>query len=176
MENEQKIYNMPEEERMDYIRNFTNGLKDIDENDVKQIETDYYNKVFVLLNNGNLYIDGELIDNKIKQIYMLDGMRLYKISEENIIKPIYGDDIFDDMDKYINNSNCSYKKVVTTTLNLVALTEEGQIKALCGISTGFGIEPENFKNVEDIVIIQETEDVEVPYILKNNEYRPLYIE
>ena len=171
-----KIYNMPEDERRDYIKYQTDGLKNINEKDVKQIETDYYNKVFVLLNNGNLYMDGELIDSKISKIYMFDGMHLYKITEDNKIIPIYEDDIMDNRDKYLNNENCYYKKIVTSTLHIVALTEDGNIRALHGLPTGLGIEPENFKDVEDVMIVQETKDIEVPYIFKNKEYKPLYIE
>ena len=171
---ETKIYNMPEDERMDYIKYQTDGLTNIEENDIKQIETDYYNKVFVLLNNGNLYRDGDLIDNKICKIHMFDGMHLYKITEDNKIKPIYEDDIMDNIDKYLNNENCSYKKIVTSTLHIVALTTDGNVRAIHGLPTGLGIEPENFKNVEDISIVEETKDIEVPYIFKNKEYKPLY--
>ena len=173
---ETKIYNMPEDEKMDYIRYQTNGLNNIEEKDIKQIETDYYNKVFVLLENGNLYRDGELIDNKISKIYMFDGQHLYKITEENKIRPIYEDDIWDNIDKYLNNNNCSYKKIVTSTLHIVALTTDGDVIAIHGLPTGLGIEPENFKNVEDISIVKESKDIEVPYIFKNNAYKPLYIE
>lgn len=173
---ETKIYNMPEDERMDYIRYQTDGLKNIEEKDIKQIETDYYNKIFVLLNNGNLYRDGELIDNKISKIYMFDGQHLYKITEENKIRPIYEDDIWDNIDKYLNNNNCSYKKIVTTTFHIVALTADGIVRAIHGLPTGLGIEAENFKNVEDISIVQETKGIEIPYIFKNNTYKPLYIE
>lgn len=173
---ETKIYNMPEDERMDYIRYQTDGLTNIEEKDIKQIETDYYNKVFVLLNNGNLYRDGEQIDNKINKIYMFDGKHLYKITEDNKIRPIYEDDIWDNIDKYLNNNNCSYKKIVTSILHIVALTIDGEIRAIHGLPTGLGIEPENFKNVEDISIVQETKDIEVPYIFKNKEYKLLYIE
>lgn len=170
-----KIYNMPEEERMDYIRYQTNGLINIEEKDIKQIETDYYNKVFALLKNGNLYRDGELIDNKVSKIYMFDGMHLYKITEDNKIRPIYEDDIWDNVDKYLNNNNCSYKKIVTSAFHIVALTIDGDIKAMHGLPIGLGIEPENFKNVQDIIIVEEAEDIEMPYILKNAQRKPLYI-
>lgn len=152
------------------------GDIDIKKYDIKQIEIDYYNKVFILLNNGNLYRNGELIDNKICKIYMFDGQHLYKITEENKIRPIYEDDIWDNKDKYLNNNNCSYKKIVTSTLHIVALTVDGNVIAIHGLPTGLGIEPENFKNVEDISIVKESKDIEVPYIFKNKTYKPLYIE
>ena len=100
-EDDLKIYNIDGIKRIFYIKKYTNGLNNINLKYVKQIETDYYNKVFVLLNNGNLYRDGDLIDNNICKIYMLDGMHLYKITEDNKIKPIYEDDIMDNIDKTI---------------------------------------------------------------------------
>ena len=105
-------------------------LKYNENKDIKQIETDHYNKVFVLLNNGKLYRNGELIDAKVSQIYMVDDMHLYKITEENKIIPIYEDDLWDKADKYLNNDNCSYKKIITNSLHIVAITEDGDVREI----------------------------------------------
>lgn len=165
-----KIYNIDGIKRIFYIKKYTNGLNNINLKYVKQIETDYYNKVFVLLNNGNLYRDGDLIDNNICKIYMLDGMHLYKITEDNKIKPIYEDDIMDNIDKYLNNEDYKYKKIISDSLYLVALTEEETIKssALSGIP--IGIIPENFVGVDDIFIKEDK-----PYIIKQGKEIPLYV-
>lgn len=169
-EDDLKIYNIDGIKRIFYIKKYTNGLNNINLKYVKQIETDYYNKVFVLLNNGNLYRDGDLIDNNICKIYMLDGMHLYKITEDNKIKPIYEDDIMDNIDKYLNNEDYKYKKIISDSLYLVALTEEGTIKssALSGIP--IGIIPENFVGVDDIFIKEDK-----PYIIKQGKEIPLYV-
>ena len=169
-EDDLKIYNIFGIKRIFYIKKYTNGLNNINLKYVKQIETDYYNKVFVLLNNGNLYRDGDLIDNNICKIYMLDGMHLYKITEDNKIKPIYEDDIMDNIDKYLNNEDYKYKKIISDSLYLVALTEEGTIKssALSGIP--IGIIPENFVGVDDIFIKDDN-----VYIIKQGKEISLYV-
>lgn len=169
-EDDLKIYSIDGIKRIFYIKKYTNGLNNINLKYVKQIETDYYNKVFVLLNNGNLYRDGDLIDNNICKIYMLDGMHLYKITEDNKIKPIYEDDIMDNIDKYLNNEDYKYKKIISDPLYLVALTEEGTIKssALSGIP--IGIIPENFVGVDDIFIKDDN-----VYIIKQGKEISLYV-
>ena len=169
-EDDLKIYNIDGIKRIFYIKKYTNGLNNINLKYVKQIETDYYNKVFVLLNNGNLYRDGDLIDNNICKIYMLDGMHLYKITEDNKIKPIYEDDIMDNIDKYLNNEDYKYKKIISDPLYLVALTEEGTIKSSVLSGIPIGIIPENFVGVDDIFIKEDK-----PYIIKQGKEISLYV-
>lgn len=169
-EDDLKIYSIDGIKRIFYIKKYTNGLNNINLKYVKQIETDYYNKVFVLLNNGNLYRDGDLIDNNICKIYMLDGMHLYKITEDNKIKPIYEDDIMDNIDKYLNNEDYKYKKIISDSPYLVALTEEGTIKSIVLSGIPIGIIPENFVGVDDIFIKEDK-----PYIIKQGKEIPLYV-
>lgn len=169
-EDDLKIYNIDGIKRIFYIKKYTNGLNNINLKYVKQIETDYYNKVFVLLNNGNLYRDGDLIDNNICKIYMLDGMHLYKITEDNKIKPIYEDDIMDNIDKYLNNEDYKYKKIISDPLYLVALTEEGTIKSSVLSGIPIGIIPENFVGVDDIFIKDDN-----VYIIKQGKEITLYV-
>lgn len=169
-EDDLKIYSIDGIKRIFYIKKYTNGLNNINLKYVKQIETDYYNKVFVLLNNGNLYRDGDLIDNNICKIYMLDGMHLYKITEDNKIKPIYEDDIMDNIDKYLNNEDYKYKKIISDSLYLVALTEEGTIKSIVLSGIPIGIIPENFVGVDDIFIKEDK-----PYIIKQGKEIPVYV-
>lgn len=174
-----KIYNMPEKERMDYIKYQTDALNGIDEKEIKQIESNITNYVYVLLKNGDLYEDGKKIDTNIERIYMFDGDHLYKINKENQIIPLrntYNWNNWDNTDKYLNNENCKYKKIVTSTLHIVALTGEGNVRAIHSLPTGLGIEPENFKNVENITIVEDSQGIETPYIYKDKEYKTLYIE
>lgn len=174
-----KIYNMPEKERMDYIKYQTDALNEIDEKEVKQIESNINNYVYVLLKNGDLYEDGKKIDTNIERIYMFDGDHLYKINKENQIIPLrntYNWNNWDNTDKYLNNENCKYKKIVTSTLHILALTGEGNVRAIHSLPTGLGIEPENFKNVENITIVEDSQGIETPYIYKDKEYKTLYIE
>ena len=155
---------------MNYIRNNTEALKGIDESKIKQIEADYDNNVFVLLEDGSLYKDGEKLDSNISQIYMFDGLRLYKITKDNKIQPIDDTKQCDDIDRYMNNNNTSYKKIITSTMQIVALTEEGNIKTINNYF-GLGVIPENFSNVEDISIVKQNEYEEIIYIYKDKEKR-----
>ena len=166
-----KIYNMPENKRIDYIINNTYGLKGIEEENVKQIETDFYDNVFVLTIDSKLYKNGELVDKKIKEIHMLDGCHLYKVTNDNKIRPIDDDWTWDDMDTYLNNNDCSYKKILFSTMNIVALTNNGEIREIHQYPSC--IIPENYVGVEDIKI-EEVNGLDIPYIYKNNHYIKLY--
>ena len=168
-EDDLKIYNIFGIKRIFYIKKYTNGLNNINLKYVKQIETDYYNNIYVLLDNGYLLENGELQDNDIDRLYMANGFSLYKITNDNIIKPI--DDVYkSDLDIYLNNEDYKYKKIISDPLYLVALTEEGTIKsrALSGIP--IGIIPENFVGVDDIFIKDDN-----VYIIKQGKEISLYV-
>lgn len=168
-EDDLKIYNIFGIKRIFYIKKYTNGLNNINLKYVKQIETDYYNNIYVLLDNGYLLENGELQDNDIDRLYMVNGFSLYKITNDNIIKPI--DDVYkSDLDIYLNNEDYKYKKIISDLLYLVALTEEGTIKssALSGIP--IGIIPENFVGVDDIFIKDDN-----VYIIKQGKEISLYV-
>ena len=168
-EDDLKIYNIDGIKRIFYIKKYTNGLNNINLKYVKQIETDYYNNIYVLLDNGYLLENGELQDNDIDRLYMVNGFSLYKITNDNIIKPI--DDVYkSDLDIYLNNEDYKYKKIISDPLYLVALTEEGTIKssALSGIP--IGIIPENFVGVDDIFIKDDN-----VYIIKQGKEISLYV-
>lgn len=168
-EDDLKIYNIFGIKRIFYIKKYTNGLNNINLKYVKQIETDYYNNMYVLLDNGYLLENGELQDNDIDRLYMVNGFSLYKITNDNIIKPI--DDVYkSDLDIYLNNEDYKYKKIISDPLYLVALTEEGTIKssALSGIP--IGIIPENFVGVDDIFIKDDN-----VYIIKQGKEISLYV-
>ena len=167
----EKIYNMSDEEKMNYIKYNTNGLKGIPEENIKQIETDFYDNVFVLTLEGILYKNGELIDGNIEQIYMFDGCHLYKVTDNNQIRPIEEDKKWDDIDTYLNNNDCSYKKILFSTMNIVALTNNGKIREIHQYPAC--IVPENYMDVEDIKI-EEIDGLDTPFIYKNNQYIKLY--
>lgn len=178
----EKIYNMPEEKRKEYLKNFTCIFEKLEEKEILQIETNFDNRVFVLTTNGLLYrtelYDNELdlISENISKIYYLDGQNLYKITEENIILPIEDDYIWNNTDIYLNNNNCKYKKIETSQMHIVLLTQDGNVRALCGGYPNLGIIPENFIDVEDITIVDNELGIDMPYIYKNNMFMELYEE
>ena len=55
-----KIYHIADEqEKIKYIQNNTNALNGINLDDIKQIETNFDNNVYVLLKNGEVYKDNK---------------------------------------------------------------------------------------------------------------------
>lgn len=99
---------------------------------------------------------------------MLDGFDLYMITKDNMVISITDSD--DNIDKYLNNNNCKYKKIIYNILTFVALTNEGRVIATTCDPSGFGVIPEHFIDVDDILFIED-----VPYIVKGNETRPLFL-
>ena len=173
---------MSEASKEKYFETHTCIYKKIDKKDIVQIETDFDDVIYVLTKTGKvfkteLYYDKiEEIDENIKKLYMLDGVHLYKITNENIILPIEDMKVWDNTDKYLNNDNCKYKKIETSILHIVLLTNEGNVRALSGGYTNLGIIPENFQDVDDISIVVSEDEIDMPYIYKNQEFKKLYIQ
>lgn len=174
-----KIYNMPENEQEEIFKSCV--YNKLNKNEIKQIETDFYNNIYVLKNNGKLYktsqydVDLEYICMDIVKIFYINGMDLYILTSENIILPIDNDKVWNNVDEYLNNNNCKYKKVETSKMHMVALTEDGYVRAI-SCYPSLGILPENFVNVDDITIVEDEDGIDMPYIYKDNEFVELYIE
>lgn len=175
-----KIYNMPKREQEECLKNFTCIYKKFDKTKIKQIETDFDNNIYVLTNLGKLYKTLqyedklEFLSDNIIKICFIDGINLYKITNENIILPIEDNEKWSNVDKYLNNNNCKYKKIETSKMNIVLLTENGNVRALSGYPN-LGIIPDNFINIEDITIFEDEYEIDMPYIYKNNKWQELYI-
>lgn len=163
-----KIYHLEGQlkEKIEYLSNNTDYLKSIDINDITQIETDFDNNVYVVLNNGELYINGEIKNYEIDKIYMLDGFTFYKITKSQMVIPMREMENWTNLDRYLYNDGCCYKKIITDCLYFVALTEEGDIIATSSNPCGLGIIPENFKNVDDVYMKDIDIDLYEPYIVK----------
>ena len=178
----EKIYNMSEEKQEEIFKLYTCIYDKFTKNDIKQIETDFDNKIYILANNGTLYktaqydFEIEFISGGIEKIFYLDGINLYRITAKNEIFPIDNNKDWNNTDKYLNNNNCKYKKIETSKMHIVLLTEEGNVRALCGGYPSLGIIPDNFVKIDDITIVEDENGVDMPYIYKNNEFIELYIE
>ena len=132
------------------------------------------NKIrLVLLQNGYLYENYNLLDKDINKIHFING-NIYKIKLNNMILPVCNT-LKNELDYYLNNNNCKYKKVITNYLDIIALTQNGDVRAVI-FDYAMCIMPENYKNVEDIIFVSEGHNVEVPYIVKNGKKIPLNIQ
>ena len=149
---------------------------DYNSNDFEEIisyRIDFEDNIYILFDNGVLYKNDELYDVGISNLFSLDIYRIYEITKENRINPINEDYCYD-IDYYLNNNNCSYKKIIVDYLYLIALTKAGRIIAVSTTPVGLGIVPENFVNAED-VYFEEYENTVEPYIVKEGIEKPLYI-
>jgi len=178
---ERKTYNLSKKKKEELLKNFTCIYPKFDKKEVKQIETDFEDNIYVLTNLGKLYKtreykdDLEFLSENIIKIHYLDGINLYKITNENVILPIEENENWRNTDRYLNNNNCKYKKIETSLMHIVLLTEDGTIRALYGGYSSLGIMPDNFINVEDITILEDDNGIDMPYIYKNNKWQELYI-
>lgn len=149
---------------------------DYDSNDFEEIisyRIDFEENIYILFDNGILYKNDEIYDFNISNLFSLDIYRIYEITKENKINPI--NEMYNcDIDYYLNNNKCSYKKIIVDDLFLIALMEEGRIIAVSTTPVGLGVVPENFIDVEDIYF-KEYENIVEPYIVKEGMERPLYV-
>ena len=165
-----KIYNLNKLEQISYIKEHTNFLNDISLKDVIQIEVDFWDNVYMLLNNGTFYINGIFNTSKVNKIVLLDRFHLYKITNDNKIFPLKELEEWDNTDFYLYNDFDSYKKILTSDFYITGLTEDRNIISVHIDVNLTGIEHNNFINVDDILIINE----EV-HIIKNGKTKSLYI-
>lgn len=162
-----KIYFINDfKEKIKYIKENTDVLDDIDKNDIKQIESDYYNSVYIVLKDGTLYKNKQIIKGNVSKLWFMDGYSIFAITNNNMVESItyqYG------LNDYI--SGIEYKKIVTSYLYLLALTTDNKVKCIAIDPTGIGIIPENFIDVEDILFKTE---FAIPYVVKNGKGIPLF--
>ncbi len=165
-----KIYNLDMLEQISYIKEHTNFLNNISLKNVIQLKVDFWDNVYILLNNGTFYINGIWNDGKVNKIAVLDGFHLYKITNDNKIFPLKELEEWDNTDFYLYNDFNSYKKILADNFYITGLTEDGNIISVHIDVNLTGIEPNNFINVDDILTVDEE-----PYIIKNGKIKPLYI-
>ncbi len=177
-----KIYNFSKDIKDEYINHHTCIYEKLERESISQIETDFDDKIFVLCKDGSLYKTKlyddsvEKIDECIKLIHFLDGQHLYKITSENIILPIENNKEWSNTDLYLNNNSCKYKKIELSSMHIVLLSNDGNVRAVCGGYPNLGIIADNFVNVDDITIVEDENGIDVPYIYKKKEFKKLYID
>lgn len=165
--NDFKIYFINNyEEKVKYIKDNTDILDAINENDIKQIESDYYNSVYILLKDGTLYKNKRIIKYNVNKLWFMDGLCIFSIMNNNMVESIT---VQYDLNDYI--SGIEYKKIATSHLYLLALTNDNKVKCISVDPTGIGIIPDNFIEVDDILF---KTDLEIPYVVKNEKEISLF--
>ena len=157
---------MSPRELMEYVKEHKERWGNINSEDIKQIEALFVNDVYVLSNNGNVYMNGALILGNIKDLWCMNIKYMFFITIDNYIFTLE-DNTFND---YIGG--IQYRKIVKSRLDILALTIDNRLKALTSFPEFIGIVPENFIDVEDITINGE---LGTPFIIKNNKKIPLYV-
>ena len=156
---------MSSEELKRYVKN-NKTWSHIKLRDIKEIEALFVNEVYVLLNDGRLYENGKLILENISGIWCMNIRLLFVITNDNYIYSLQDTEF----NNYIGNIN--YKKIVKSKIDLLALTYDGRVKSLTSYPEFIGIIPENFIDVDDIIIEGE---LGTPKIVKNGKIISLYV-
>ena len=171
------VYGMSKKELYKLLRSHTNYLDYISADDIKQIEISFLGEIYILLTDGSLIVNGKVEYHDISAIYQ-NGFTLFIISDDRVIKCLTNKD-----EKFMNNNDYKYKKVLVTSTAIVALTNENTIK-VTGTLFESDIDYTKYTNIFDIgyiekyaqiVVYPKTEDI-VKVLFADEEYNPLDVE
>lgn len=134
-------------EEYNVIAKYTDYLKDIDLDQVKDIKVSCYGEIVVLLNDCNLFVNGEKKLDSIDMVHYIDSHTICAVSKDNIVigltkKGLPGIN-------FLNNNNYKYKKIIITEFGIAALTYEGVVKYFGDLVSSV-IDPSLFVDVDDI--------------------------
>nr|MBP3259274.1 hypothetical protein [Bacilli bacterium] len=164
-----KLYNYDVSKAYNFVKDNTDYLNDISIDEVKDIEFSATSDIIILLNNGDVILNGELKVNNIKLLVFLSGLSIFGISNENQIIPIIGSNY---SYSFINNNNYKYKKILINPLVIIALTNENNIRLYGTVCDG-AIDSNRLIDVEDIGYIDENDDI---VVIKDSKPYSLFYE
>ena len=150
------------EEKINIIKKDTNYFDNIDEDAAKSIYITENSDVYVLLNSGVLFKNGEKIREKIVEIWRYNGNTILCIRQNKEIEDMW------------KNIVLSYKKIVVGEDNLICLKHDKSIKIYTNPKefSYIMIDSGNLINVEDIGI-EKGKYEEKPYVIHEN--RKIYL-
>ncbi len=149
---------------IDYIKDNTNYLSKFNEEDIKDIKADCHNKLYILLKNGDLYFENEIIKD-INYLYQMDYLEIFAITNDKKIICLNNEKF----QEYFNDIR--YDKVITYLFGIVALYK-GEVKIALNYEVSSCINFQNFMNVEDIGVDDNDNEV---YVKKNGKWIKLFI-
>lgn len=135
------------QEEYEVIEKYTDYLKDISKEDVKDIKVSCYNEIVILLNDGTLFVNGEKKLDNIDMLHYINSHTICSISKDNIITAITKNGVSGI--NFMNNNNYKYKKILVTEFGIAALREDGVVVYFGDVVSSV-IDHSHFINVEDI--------------------------
>lgn len=154
------------EEKVKHIKGNTDILDDINENDIKQIASDYYSSVYILLKAGTLHKNKQIIKNNVSKLCLMDDFCIFGIMNNKMVESIPHQEV---LNKHIRR--IEHKKIETSYLYLFVLTNDNKVKCIFADPTSLGLILENFSDGEDILF---KAGMEIPYVVKDGKEIPLF--
>lgn len=160
------LYDYNLKQAYDLVKEHTDYLDGILINDVRDIKFSLYGNVIILLNKGDVILDGKKVLANIKLLSFRNGYVILAISNDRIIRCLTSNSAHT---LFMNNNDSTYKKILVTPLVVVALTNEGDIK-FYGDILDTTIDYHRFIGIEDIGYVEENSDIviikdDLPYSL-----------
>ena len=149
--------NLELQEQYDLVSKYSDYLKDIDFNQVKDMKVSCYDEFVCLLVDGTLFVNGVKQLDNIDMTYYINNYMIVAVGSDNTItcltkKGVAGCD-------FINNDNYRYKKILATEFGIIVLTDDGIVKYFGDLFSSV-IDYSRFVGVDDIVL-DEARDIVV---------------
>lgn len=163
-----KLYDIESlEERINYLKSNTNLLDNFD--NIRELIDDYYGNIYLLLEDGSLYINFVLVDSNISFIHMQDLTQIYAISIDNRVIPLLN--FNRPLEQYISNNSVPYKDIICNALSIVCLTNEGVVKFISSMpnvcvdyKSLVNVSSIDYNNEEEIVVSHDDKVFESLFI------------
>ena len=166
----EELYSFSLSKSIDYLKNNTEYLNNINQEDIKEIVYSFNKNSFVLLNDGSLYKDGNKILDNVNTLGFSCGVFMYAFTNDREIKYLLNND---ETTMFINNNNYKYKKIILDHIKIIGLTYDNTIRFI-GTLVDEVIDYERFINVDDIGYVEDSEvvikDNRVLGLFNNEEY------
>ena len=150
-------YDLPLEKSYYLINDYTDDLKNIALEEIKEIKFSAWKDIIILLKNGILLINGKKKADHVKRLCFVDAMSIFSIDDKNRIVCLTRSD---NAIQLLNNHDYQYKKLILTSLGIVAFTYENTVKCF-GNFLDIMIDYTRYLEVEDIGYVPNTDDIVV---------------
>lgn len=164
-----RLYDYDVLKAYDFVKKNTNYLNNILLEDVKDIKFSAVSDIIILLNNGEVILNGNSKVSNINLLIFMSGVSIFGISNDNQIIPIVGSNY---SYSFINNNNYKYKKIFITPLVIVALTLENDVRLYGTVCDG-AIDYNRLIGVDDVGYVEKNDDI---VVIKDGKAYSLFYE